>query len=290
MRRLKPPLPTVFLNYLPRSSIDFSLFRVNLCYPFSGSFKMAELIILGSGTGVPSLKRGSPGLVVVTEGSRILIDSGPGTLRRLLEVGLTYHDMDLLLYTHIHPDHVSDLVPFLFASKYSDLPRKRDLLCVGGPGFRRYFNKIKKVYGSWIDSEFYQFTLKEISRRRLIFQDLQISAKSMAHLRESVGYRIEFKDGESLAISGDTDYCRNLVELASEVNLLVLECSFPNDKKVEGHLTPSLAGRIALESRCKKLLLIHFYPVCDQTDILKEVREVYSGEIIQGEDLMRIKI
>jgi ribonuclease BN (tRNA processing enzyme) len=192
---------------------------------------MAELIILGSGTGVPSLKRGSPGLVVVTEGSRILIDSGPGTLRRLLEVGLTYHDMDLLLYTHIHPDHVSDLVPFLFASKYSDLPRKRDLLCVGGPGFRRYFNKIRKVYGSWIDSEFYQFTLKEISRRRLIFQDLQISAKSMAHLPESVGYRIEFKDGESLAISGDTDYCRNLVELASEVNLLVLECSFPTIKR-----------------------------------------------------------
>ena len=259
-------------------------------HPFQESFRMAELIILGSGTGVPSLKRGAPGLVVVTEGSRILIDSGPGTLRRLLEVGLTYHDMDLLLYTHIHPDHVSDLVPFLFASKYSDLPRKRDLLCVGGPGFRRYFNKIKKVYGSWIDSEFYQFTIKEISRRPLIFQDLKISAKPMVHLPESVGYRIEFKDGRTLTISGDTDYSRNLVELASEVDLLVLECSFPNDKKVEGHLTPSLAGRIALESRCKKLLLVHFYPACEQTDILKECREVYSGEIILGEDFMRARI
>lgn len=259
-------------------------------HPSQGSSKMAELIILGSGTGVPSLKRGSPGLAVTTEGSRILIDSGPGILRRMLEVGLTYDDVDLLLYSHIHPDHVSDLVPLLFASKYSDLLRKRDLLCVGGPGFRRYFNRIKKVYGSWIVSEFYQLTLKEISRRPLIFQDLKISAKPMAHLPESVGYRIEFKDGRSVTISGDTDYCRNLVELASEVDLLVLECSFPNDKKVEGHLTPSLAGRIALESRCKKLLLIHFYPACDQADILKEVREVYSGDIILGEDLMKIRI
>jgi len=251
---------------------------------------MAEVIILGSGTGVPSLKRGSPGLVVVTEGSRILIDSGPGTLKRMLEVGLTYHDMDLLLYTHIHPDHVSDLVPFLFASKYSDLPRKKDLLCAGGPEFRRYFNKIKKVYGSWIDSEFYQLTIKELSRRPLIFQGLRISAKPMAHLPGSVGYRIEFKDGRSLAISGDTDYCSHLVELASEVDLLILECSFPNDKKVEGHLTPSLAGRIALESRCKKLLLVHFYPVCDQANILEECREVYSGEITLGEDFMRVRI
>jgi len=251
---------------------------------------MAELMILGSGTCVPSLKRGSSGLVVLTERTKILVDSGPGTLRRMLEAGFTYHDMDLLLYTHTHPDHVADLVPLLFASKYSDLPRERDLLCVGGPGFKRYFNKIRKVYGSWVDPGSYHFTIKELARRPLIFQDLKISAKPMAHLPESLGYRIEFKDGRTLAISGDTDYCRNLVELASEVDLLIVECSFPNARKKEGHLTPSLAGRIGLESRCKKLLLVHFYPVCDQSDILKECREVYSREIILGEDLMRVRI
>jgi len=112
----------------------------------------------------------------------------------------------------------------------------------------------------------------------------------MAHISESVGYRIEFKDGRSIAISGDTDYCRNIVDLASEVDLLILECSFPDGKKVEGHLTPSLAGRIGLESRCKRLLLTHLYPICDQFDILKQCEQVYKGEIILGEDLMRIKI
>jgi len=251
---------------------------------------MAELIILGSGTGVPSLRRGSPGLVVETDACRILMDSGPGTLRKMLEAGLTYHDVDLLLYTHTHPDHVADFVPFLFASKYSDFPRKRDLICVGGRGFARYFKKNKSVYGSWIEPESYHLTVKEISSRRLVFRDVEISAKPMAHLPESVGYRLEFKEGGIVTISGDTDYCGNLVELARAVDLLVLECSFPNDKKVEGHLTPSLAGRIALESQCRKLLLLHFYPACDQTDVLEEVREVYSGETILGEDLMRIRI
>ena len=255
-----------------------------------GTWLMAELIILGSGTGVPSLKRGSPGFLVVTEGVNILIDSGPGTLRRMLEVGITYHDIDLLLYTHIHPDHVSELVPFLFACKYSDLPRERDLLCLGGQGFKRYFNKIKKVYGSWIESESYRFMVKELSMRPLRFRDLRVLSKPMAHLPESVAYRIEFPGGRSVAISGDTDYCRNIVELASEVDLLVLECSFPNDKKVEGHLTPSLAGRIGIESGCKRLLLIHFYPESDRSDILKECRQVYPGEIIRGEDFMRLNI
>jgi ribonuclease BN (tRNA processing enzyme) len=112
----------------------------------------------------------------------------------------------------------------------------------------------------------------------------------MAHISGSVGYRIEFKDGKSVAISGDTDYCQNLIELAFKVDLLVTECSFPDEKKVQGHLTPSLAGRIALESQCQKLLLTHLYPICDQFDILNQCRQVYQGEVLLGEDLMKVKI
>lgn len=251
---------------------------------------MAELIIVGSGTGIPSLRRGSPGLLLISEGSKVLIDSGSGTLRRMLEVGITYRDVDLLLYTHLHPDHISDLVPILFACKYSDLPREKDLLSVGGAGFKHFFNQLKKVYGPWIEAQSYHLTIKEISQKPLSFRDLKIFAKPMAHLPESVGYRIDFNDGKSITISGDTDYCKNIVDLASEVDLLVLECSFPDEKKVEGHLAPSLAGRIGLESGCKRLLLTHLYPVCDQIDILKECRQIYQGDVILGEDLMRIKI
>ncbi len=251
---------------------------------------MAELIILGSGTGVPSLRRGSPGLVVISESSKALVDSGSGILRRMLEVGITYRDIDLLLYTHIHPDHISELVPILFACKYADLPRQKDLISVGGPGFKDYFDRLKKLYWSWIEPPSYHLAIKETSQKPFLFQDLKIFSKPMAHISESVGYRIEFKDGRSIAISGDTDYCRNIIDLASEVDLLILECSFPDGKKVEGHLTPSLAGRIGLESRCKRLLLTHLYPICDQFDILKQCEQVYKGEIILCEDLMRIKI
>jgi ribonuclease BN (tRNA processing enzyme) len=254
----------------------------------NGEEIMNELIVIGSGTGIPSLRRGAPGLAVLSGRTCLLIDSGSGTLGRMLQVGLTYRDPDLLLYTHIHPDHVSDLVPILFASKYADQPREKELLCVGGPGFQSYFEKLKNLYGSWIEPHSYPLTIKEIPRKGLVYRELRIRSNPMAHLPESVGYRIEFKDGGSMAISGDTDYCQNIIDLASEVDILVLECSFPEGKKVEGHLTPSLAGRIALESRCKKLLLTHFYPICDQFDIVSQCRQVYPGEIILGEDLKRI--
>lgn len=251
---------------------------------------MAELIILGSGTGIPSLRRASPGLLLISENSKVLVDSGSGTLRRMLEVRITYQDIDLLLYTHIHPDHVSELVPILFACRYADLPRQKDLIASGGPGFKDYFNQLKKLYWSWIEPPSYHLTIKETSETPFLFNKLKIFSKPMAHMSESVGYRIEFKDGRSIAISGDTDYCRNIIDLAFEVDLLVLECSFPDGKKIEGHLTPALAGRIGLESRCKRLLLTHLYPICDQFDVLKQCGQVYKGEIILGEDLMRISI
>ncbi len=248
------------------------------------------MVILGSGTGVPSLRRGSPGLLLLSGNFRTLIDSGSGALRTLLKLRVTYRDIDLLLYTHIHPDHTADLVPILFACKYGDRPREKDLTCVGGPGFRRHFDKIRDLYGSWIEPTTYRLTLREISSDPLSFGEMKILSKPMAHLLGSVGYRIEWKDGKSLVISGDTDYCENLVNLASNTDLLVLECSFPDEKKVDGHLTPSLAGRIARESRCNRLLLTHLYPICDQYDILNQCKQSYSGEVILSEDLMKVEI
>jgi ribonuclease BN (tRNA processing enzyme) len=274
-----------------KKSVTFKPFRDNLIRnTLIGAEALQELIVIGSGTGVPSLRRGAPGLIVMSDSICLLIDSGSGTLGRMLEIGVTYRDPDLLLYTHIHPDHVSDLVPIIFASKNPDDPREKELLCIGGPGFRSYFEKLKNLYGSWIEPQSYPLIIREISREALVHRDLKILSKPMAHTAESVGYRIEFKDGKSMAISGDTDYCQNIIDLAFEVDLLVIECSFPDGKKVEGHLTPSLAARIALESHCKKLILTHLYPVCDQFDIVSQCKQVYPGQIFLGEDLMRISI
>ncbi len=251
---------------------------------------MPQLIIVGSGTGIPSLRRGSPGLLLISRESSVLIDSGPGALRGILKTGVSYPGLDLLLYTHIHPDHVADLVSILFAFKYTDPPREKDLLCMGGPGFHDYFEKLKDIYGEWIETESYRLNVKEMSGEPFSILDLTVRANPTAHLSGSVAYRVEFADGSSVAVSGDTDYCRGLVDLAMEVDLLVLECSFPDEKKVRGHLTPSLAGRIAVESRCKRLLLTHLYPICDQFDIAEECSRWYRGEIVVAEDSMKIEI
>ena len=78
-----------------------------------------ELIVIGSGTGVPSLRRGSPSLALKAAGRLLVLDLGAGALRSLLRLGPNFSAIDVLALTHLHPDHVGDLIPFLFATRYS---------------------------------------------------------------------------------------------------------------------------------------------------------------------------
>jgi ribonuclease BN (tRNA processing enzyme) len=249
-----------------------------------------ELIILGSGTCVPSLKRGSPGLIIKAGGKFLLFDSGSGAIRRMLEAGITYNDVDYIFYSHIHPDHVADLVPFLFASKYADMPREKNLDIAGGRGFKKFFKKLNSVYGRWLEPELYKINVREISNKTVEFDNFKITAKPLAHSKESIGYRVEAENGKMIVVSGDTDYCKNIVELGRNADILILECSLPDEKRVDGHLTPSLCGRIAAESKCKKLMLTHFYPSCDNVDAAKLCRKYYKGEVVLAEDLMKIVV
>jgi len=249
-----------------------------------------EVIILGSGTCVPSLTRGSPGMVIRTQDAILLVDSGSGTLERLLKVGITIHDVDMILYTHTHPDHVSDLAPFLFASKYDYEPRRRDLTIMAGKGFPAFFQRLVDLYGSWIQSNLFITHLKECENDTHAFQGFRIITRATAHLPESIAFRIESDDGKSVVLSGDTDYNADLVTLATDTDLLVLESAFPDEKKVKGHLSPSVAGRIASEAGCNKLVLTHLYPICEGFDVVGQCRTTYSGPLEVARDLMHLQV
>ena len=250
--------------------------------------------ILGSGTCVPSLKRSSCSVLIEMEQEKLLLDSGPGTMHRLLEAGVEIFDLTYICYSHFHPDHTGELVPLIFANKYPDaFQRKPPLALFAGNGFKRFFNGLKSVYGDWIELRPGMLTLNEIDGSRYFskkFNTFQMETRSVAHREESIAYRVTPAGGASVVYSGDTDYCDSLITLAQNADLLICESAFPDDKKVTGHLSPSLAGRIAAAAAVKKLVLIHLYPECDQVDIAAQCRKTYQGPLLIAEDLMRITL
>lgn len=247
-----------------------------------------ELTVLGSGSLVPTARRGTPGFLVRVGGRTILVDSGSGTLYRLLKAGVTQNDLDMLCYTHVHLDHVGDFPTILFTCKYAPEPRTRDLPVFGGRGFIRFYEKLNQVFGEMIQPDRFNVLVEELDARD--FDGFSIKTGAVDHIPESVAFRFDSADGKALVISGDTDYSETLIELARGAEVLVTECSFPEDHKMEGHLTPSYAGRLAQAAGVKRLVLAHIYPPADEVDIAAQCRRAFDGEVIVAEDQMRIEV
>ncbi len=247
---------------------------------------MLELIILGSGTGIPAAERGAPGLVVKVGGRPLLFDSGSGTLGRLLQAEVNPLELDHLFYTHKHIDHVADLAPFLQAALLTG--RERLLEIVGPQGFRAYYNRLLSLHPS-LRPRTFRVNLWEVRKDRLTYPTWSVLTAPSGHTAHSVGYRVQTDEG-SIVYSGDATYSQSLVELSREADLLVLECSYPDERQVSGHLTPSLAGQIAEEAGARQLILTHLYPPCDQVDVVAQCRKAYAGPILVAHDLMRLKI
>ncbi|MFQ5862042.1 MAG: MBL fold metallo-hydrolase [Candidatus Brocadiales bacterium] len=245
---------------------------------------------MGSGTGVPSLRRSYPAILVRAEGEITLLDTGPCTLARLLHKGITYTDIDRVFYTHLHPDHSADMTSMLFAMRNAEPRRKKPLHVFGPPGLKEFYLGLNQLYGNALTPKSYELNLTELWEGEIVFEGWRVRTSPMSHMVPTIGYRLEFSNGRVLVYSGDTDYCENIVGLATGADVLILECSFPDDLRVDGHLVPSLCAKIARESGCKMLVLSHFYPQWEGRDILQECRRFHDGEIILAEDLTELPL
>ncbi len=253
-----------------------------------------KITILGSGTCVPSLKRSSCSVLIEIGQSLLLFDSGAGTMRRLLEAGVTIDRLSHIFYSHLHPDHTGELVTLLFASKYPNTYRRlKPFTIVAAEGFVNFYEKLKFAYGEWIELAPGLLRISELNTKGRDHLDcglFDVDSLPMEHTDMSLAYRITGPNGKSVVYSGDTDLCDNLVKLAKGVDVLICDSALPDEMKVPGHLTPSLAGRIATQAGVKKLVLSHFYPECDAVDVFEQCRKTYHGPLVLAEDLTEIKL
>jgi ribonuclease BN (tRNA processing enzyme) len=247
-----------------------------------------KLIVLGSGTCVPSLQRNAPGYYLEAEGCQVLVDCGSGTLLQLEKTGRSYKDIDAVFITHKHPDHFADLMPFLQALVATPrFRRTKDLFISGPKDFMEYYEaSIVSVLGT--PKEFSLITVEAIGEQD--FGPFHITTAKTVHASDSISYRFEHK-GTSVVYTGDADYDEGLIAHARDADLFITDCSFPDSEKSKGHLSAKECGIIAQKAGVKKLMLSHLYPSeLPDEDRVKESSEVFSGDIVLAEDLMEMDI
>ncbi|MCI0618229.1 MBL fold metallo-hydrolase, partial [bacterium] len=122
----------------------------------------------------------------------MLMDCGNGVLRRCLEAGLKPFDVDAILISHLHIDHIADIVPFLWGLKHApDLEREKSLNFYGPPGFQQFFEKLPSVYGRWLENFPFPIFVKNVTQEEFSIGPWKVNAFSMQHGAAANGYRLQ---------------------------------------------------------------------------------------------------
>lgn len=245
-----------------------------------------QLTFLGTGTGLPVADRAASGLLASVGDVPLLFDSGSGTIGRLLDLGVEPTRLDCLYYTHMHSDHTADLIPLLQAMDLSR--RTRDLHLTAPAAFWPFLDGLLALQ-PWATPSTYRLCRHTAETGPFAGPGWAIRAAPTHHMPGSCGYRLE-AEGKVVVISGDAAECPELVALAQGADLLVLECSFPDELAKPDHLTPSQAARIAAQAGARHLVLTHFYPSCREPVVRAQAAPFFTGPLTLARDGLTLSL
>ncbi len=246
-----------------------------------------EVTLLGTGVGIPHSGRAQAGLVIKAE-KPLLFDCGAGALLRLAEAEISPLEIDVALLTHLHLDHVSDL---LALAKARWLMGESRMEVRGPEGTEEWFETVRGLY-SYLDDLDVSFSVVRPGDE-FTLKGLKIRAGEAVHSLPALGYRIE-SGNKSIVYSGDTEPTESMRDLARGADLLIHECSFPEPYVVTNHSTPKWLGETFRGAGVKRIVLTHLYPQTIGCEA-EMVRDVLAGlgpgaKVEIGRDLQRIEL
>ena len=274
-----------------------------------------KLTLLGTGCPSVDFKRCGSSNLISTKSTKILVDCGSGVTQRLNQSKNSSADIDALLLTHLHTDHVIDLYQLIISSWHSD--RSSQWKIYGPKGTKQFVDKIflawkseRKLrisYEKRKSSKALNYKVYEFKKEGFInINDIKIKYFEVDHKPVPYAYGFSFfNKNKKLTISGDTKPCESLMLNAQNADVLLHEVfieyeinqtSGLRSKKTlhnvkEYHTPSNLVGKVAKLSNCKKLVLTHFVPTRFNISKLKKiVRKDFGKDPVIGNDLLTINI
>lgn len=274
-----------------------------------------ELTLLGTGCPQCDPDRLGPANLVRHAGKSYLVDCGSGVTQRLVAAGTAGRDLDAVLLTHLHSDHIVDLFQLVISSWHQGRDRPQRVL--GPIGTKRFIDGLLALWKPELEQRIahekrpstraLDIDVTEIAAGEILAAgDLRVRAVAVNHLPVKHAFGFVFAaGGKRLAFSGDTAYCPALIDAARGADALVHECFIHRDMAVkpgvrtaEGiaavasyHTLSGEVGKVAREAGVKCLVLNHFVPTkFDRAALIAEIRQDYAGPLLIGEDLMSLDL
>lgn len=195
--------------------------------------------------------------------TKLLIDAGTGSLARLMDIARP-ETLDAVVLSHLHFDHMSDLLPMQYALQFSARERPLPVFLPRRP--ERVRALLECPYYDLFDHE--DIAVGEM-RPRFI---------PAVHPVEGSCVAVE-GDGAKFVFTGDTNLDPALELFADGCDLLLADAGLSRADWTEKkpHLSASHCGALARDVRAGALLLTHLNPLYDPQALLDEARRDYPA-------------
>ncbi|WP_110114358.1 MBL fold metallo-hydrolase [Bacillus sp. CGMCC 1.16541] len=232
-----------------------------------------KVTVVGFWGGYPHRNEATSSYLVEHEEFSLLVDCGSGSLAQLQNY-IQPEDVDAMIISHYHHDHVADVGVFQYARLIQKhLGNALDVL---------------PIYGHAHDKQgFERLTHTDITQGFAYDpnESLQVGPFTISFLKTKhpvTCYAMRIQAGDEVVVyTADSSYLEEFVSFSTHADLLICECNFygHQDGSGAGHMTSIEAGKLASNSNVKQLMLTHLPHYGDHQQLVAEVNQHFKGDI-----------
>ena len=277
--------------------------------------EITKVVFLGTGNPSPDPQRSGNSIAIVINNKRsYIVDFGPGLIRKAAALSpkfggkieaLAVENLKTTFLTHLHSDHTTGY-PDLILTPWV-MGRDEPLEVYGPEGIREMTEHILEAYKEDIrvrvygiepaNNQGWRVNTHEI-KEGIVYKDDYVTVEAFlvehGSWPEAFGFKFTSPD-RTIAISGDTRPCENLIEKCKGVDILIHEVYSHEDLKErtpfwqkyhpQFHTSTRELAEIACQIKPKLLILYHQLWDTPDEQLIKEIREIYQGEVVSACDL-----
>lgn len=274
-----------------------------------------RVVMLGTGTPIPTPERSGPATAIVVDGKAYLVDFGPGVVRRAAAASTEYggsvpslkvDQLGIAFLTHLHHDHSAGLPDLVFTSWTHG--REMPFELYGPEGTAAMAANVSAAYAE--DNRYRLYGLEPAAPEGwkinahdigegVVYRDDRVTVEAFKVKHgtwpNAFGYRFTTPD-KIIVISGDAAYDPNIEAMATGADILIHEVlseaavesrdAFWQNYHRNNHTTSYELAALASRAKPRLLILYHVlvFGLPDRV-VLEEVRSRYDGDVVLANDL-----
>ena len=247
-----------------------------------------RLTVLGGSAAGANSGQGCSGYLVTTEATSLVLDLGPGTFIELRR-HVNYRALNAVVISHLHVDHLADLLAMRFALAYNPIRLERRVRLYMPPGGQAL---LQRLGGAFVSNEraneFFgaTFDVSEYDPASpLRIGSLRLRFTPTVHYVPCWAIRVgdTARPDADLTYTADTGPAADLAPFVAGSRVLIAEATHleaPDMPEAErGHLTAREAGELATATGISTLVLTHLWEEVGFERYQRAAAESFMGRI-----------